>query len=139
MEDFMAEASRNIQAQMDAKQHAQDVSVLANEILLDGKASIVGEQIMERVREFEKYIDSDADGKAVGFVLVGLAGLVTMRVVQIRALDPYLLVFSGFEISSNSLVELVQNVSQVSVLFKLVDQPEKKERNPIGFAIGNNA
>lgn len=89
------------------------------------------EVILDRIKEFEKELDSDHE---VGIKLASFGQSITMSVTDIGYSNPSTLVFYGFV--GEQPATLIQHVSQLNFLLLAVKKadPEKPPRR-IGFAL----
>lgn len=86
------------------------------------------DRLLEYFRDFEKTLDQNHE---VGVRLVSFGGNTTFHIVEIGYYGPDIITFYGVD-SKNHSVQLIQNISQLSVLLIAV---EKRGEKPvrIGF------
>jgi hypothetical protein len=96
-----------------------------------GYARVLYDRLCVQMREFE---ESLGEGEELAGLLASFGREMLVRITDIGYHNPYFMVFYGEDLASNERVQLVQHVSQVSVLFKAVPKPsEVPQARRIGF------
>jgi hypothetical protein len=88
-------------------------------------------RIAQAIVAFEKQLDQQHE---VGFHLVNIAGDQTMHVLDVGYWAPDLILFFG-RAADGSPMQLMQHVTQVSLLLVAARKPENEEPRRIGFDI----
>jgi len=105
-------------------------SIIKTEKIEKGYASILHEQILKSINNFDEQLDSEHE---VGLKLVSFGQSIQFHVTNIYYKDPYLISFHGF-LDDGSPVKLIQHVSQISFLLIKVKRLNPNEpKRPIGF------
>lgn len=89
----------------------------------------VCESLAKYIREFESGLDSDEE---VGARLVTFGQAVTFHISQVGFSKPNIVTFYGIT-DSGDKVQLIQHVSQLSVLLVAMKKQSEEPRRPIGF------
>ena len=93
-------------------------------------ASEFHKRLLKWINEFDKSLDENYE---VGVRLVSFGQSVTFHLKSIGYWNPSLILFSGFT-ENGEPVELIQHVSQISVLLVKVKRKDLlKPKRPIGF------
>ncbi|MFA4911232.1 MAG: DUF6173 family protein [Desulfobacteria bacterium] len=94
-------------------------------------ASEFHKRLVEWINDFDKSLDQDHE---VGVRLVNFGQSVTFHLRDIGYWNPSLISFSGYT-EQGEPVELIQHVSQISILLlKVKRQDTSQPKRPIGFA-----
>jgi hypothetical protein len=109
---------------LSAAQHARDNPVLA-----------VFKELQSYIEEFEGSLNADEE---VGAQLVTFGQDVKFHIKNVGYAMPSLIHFDGV-LENGSRVRLVQNVTQLSVLFIAMPLKAGEERRPIGFVYPENS
>lgn len=105
-------------------------SLKRTEQLEKGYANIFYEQLVERIKKFDKSIDEDHE---VGVKLVSYGNVFQFYLTGLGYQNPYLMIFKGV-LDDNSPVELLQHVTQINfTLIKLKKVEPEKPKRKIGF------
>jgi hypothetical protein len=89
----------------------------------------VCESLGRYIREFEASLNSDQE---VGARLVTFGQAITFHINQVGFSQPNLVTFYGTT-DSGELVQLIQHVSQLSVLLMAMKRVSEEPKRPIGF------
>ncbi|MDF7809674.1 DUF6173 family protein [Pontiellaceae bacterium B12219] len=89
----------------------------------------VCESLKEYIQEFEQSLDPDQE---VGANLVSFGQSITFHINQLSFSTPDIVTFYGTT-ENGDKVQLIQHVSQLSVLLIAVKRIENKPKEPIGF------
>jgi hypothetical protein len=103
-------------------------SKVHNDMVKHGFASIIHEDLMEQIAEFEKSLKADEE---VGAYLASFNTEILVHLHDVGYQNPYLIIFTGTNVNNNQPVQLVQHVSQLNVLFTSVKVKDNARR--IGF------
>jgi len=97
-----------------------------------GYAYVMFEHLMVQVRDFEATLKPTEE---VAAYLSSFGSQILVQIERIGFMDPYLVVFDGWNISDGKKVRLVQHTSQLSVLFTSMSlKPEEtRPARRIGF------
>ncbi|NJN74858.1 MAG: hypothetical protein HC799_19770 [Limnothrix sp. RL_2_0] len=82
-----------------------------------GFASVLYERLMLQIEDFESRLKTDEE---IGARLASFGGVYTIRISKVGFQNPYFIIFYGYhenEDGSEHEVQLVQHISQISVLF----------------------
>ncbi len=102
-----------------------------SEYFTDGYASEFYKRLCVWINKFDKQLDNKYE---VGVRLVNFGQAITFHLEDIGYSDPYLICFRG-RTNSDDPVELVQHISQISILLmKLPRKHPDKPKKPFGFA-----
>jgi hypothetical protein len=89
------------------------------------------DRLMTEIDDFEKYLNNDEE---LGAYFMSFGREILVRISGIVYHNPYLIIFYGEELNNGTPVQLVQHVSQISVLFTVVSKlPGHEEARRIGF------
>lgn len=93
-------------------------------------AAWMHERLVKSINDFEEGLDNDHE---VGARLVSFGTELTFSIEDVSYWGPDMIIFYGFN-SSNKSVQLLQHLSQLSVLLVAVDKIQKEPRR-IGFRL----
>lgn len=112
----------------------QDIKIPPNPLVAEARANYASEfheRLIKWINDFDASLDQ---ANEVGIRLVTFGQTVVFRLHNIGYWNPSLISFSGAT-EDGSPVELIQHVSQISVLLmKLPRKDPSKPKQPIGFA-----
>lgn len=111
-----------------------DIEIPPSPLIVAARANLAGEfqrRLVEWINDFDAGLDQAHE---VGVRLVSFGQTVVFHLSNIGYWNPSLISFSGVT-EDGSPVELIQHVSQISVLLmKLPRKDPSKPKRPIGFA-----
>jgi hypothetical protein len=100
-------------------------------ILDQNLASEFYDRLKQRIEEFDQSLDQDHE---VGVRLVSFGQTVIFHVLGMGYSNPSLIIFFGASHEDGSPIELIQHVSQISMLLiRLPRNDPSKPKRPIGF------
>lgn len=114
------------QAQLTAEHHGR---LARAQHLRDNPVLAVFEELQSYIKEFEGSLQDD---EIVGARLVMFGQDTKFHIKSLGYSTPCLIHFDGADTEGNR-VRLVQNISQLSVLFVAMRLPEGEQKRPIGF------
>jgi hypothetical protein len=97
-----------------------------------GYAHVIYERLMEQIREFEEMLKDDEE---IAAYLASFGQNILIQIEKVGYLNPFLIVFHGFNPNNGHRVQLVQHTTQLNVLFtsyKLSPEENRPARR-IGF------
>jgi hypothetical protein len=101
-----------------------------------GMANVMHNRLMKQITDFEAKLSPDEE---IAACLASFGGETTIRIENVGYHNPYFIVFSGTSLDGESPMQLVQHVSQISVLFVPVKVlQEGAEPKRIGFQLGGD-
>jgi hypothetical protein len=96
---------------------------------IKNRASNLGDQIYEKILDYEAKLD---EAHEVGARLVSFGQTVTFHLEGMECMDPSLVCFFGTT-DANEPVELIQHVTQISILLTKVPLLDPKKKRLVGF------
>ncbi len=100
------------------------------EIAESGFANRYCEQLQKMINDFEESLGNESE---VGVQLVSFGQAIRFHLKFVGYSNPYFIVFKG-QTENGDPVELIQHVSQISILFlKLKRKKPAEPKQPIGF------
>jgi Family of unknown function (DUF6173) len=88
------------------------------------------DRMMTQIDDLVKDLNNDEE---LGTYLASFGREILVRISGIGYHNPYLIIFYGEELNNGTPVQLVQHVSQISVLFTVVSKLPGHEEASIGF------
>ena len=88
-------------------------------------------RLVSMVNDFNQSLDSDNE---VGVQMCNFGQKITAYITDIRYWNPSLIIFCGFDKDTGNPVQLIQHVTQISILLiKLPKKNKEEPKRPIGF------
>jgi len=93
-------------------------------------ASVQYERIMNLIFEFEQNLKPNEE---VGAYLTAFGKEIIIQIESVGYMNPYLIIFRGKNTLDSSVVQLVQHVTQINLMFVPIKLVEDRKPYRIGF------